>query len=132
MRAEALVLCGVSRETPPSLLSSERVLVTLEATQVVPGHPRLHSRGTPRVLPLLKKSPGSPSLSREEGLFPCFVGEGILAYLSHLKKRRSPIELEKNSSSRATILNVNSTGTLTLLLQLKRKADLHVSTRDEA
>ena len=92
MRAEALVLCGVLRETPPSLLSSERVLVTLEATQVVPGHPRLHSRGTPRVLPLLKKSPGSPSLSREEGLFPCFVGEGILAYLSHLKKRRSPLD----------------------------------------
>ena len=92
MRAEALVLCGVSRETPPSLLSSERVLVTLEATQVVPGHPRLHSRRTPRVPPLFKKSPGSPSLSLEEGLFPCFVGEGIPAYLSHLKKRRSPLD----------------------------------------
>ena len=33
---EALFRCGISREIPPSLLSLERVLDTLDATQEVP------------------------------------------------------------------------------------------------
>ena len=44
------------------------------------------------VSPQLKKIPGSPSSSPEEGLFPCFVGEGFPAFLSHLKRRRSPLD----------------------------------------
>ena len=60
MRDEALFHFGVSREIPPSLLSLERVIENLEPTQEVPRHTRLHSRGTPMVLPKLKKSPGFP------------------------------------------------------------------------
>ena len=79
-RAEALFLCGVSRKIPPSFLSPERVLDSLKATQEVLRHSGLHLRGTPRVLPQPKKSPGSPSSSREEGPFPCFVREGIPSF----------------------------------------------------
>ena len=63
MRDEALYLCGISREIPPSLLSLERFLDTLEATQKVPQHTSSHSRGPPSVPPQLKKSPGFPSSS---------------------------------------------------------------------
>ena len=76
---EALFRCRVSREILPSLLSLDRVLDTLDATQEVPRHPRLHSRGTPRVPPQLKKSPIFASSSRAEGPFPCTLGKGIPA-----------------------------------------------------
>ena len=92
MRAEALFCCSVPRGIPPSLLSPKRFLDTLEATQEVPRHPRLPSRGTLRVPSQLKKSPGSPSSSREEGPFPCFVGEGMPVFPSHLKRRQSPLD----------------------------------------
>ena len=81
MRDEALFHCGVSREIPPSLLSLDRVLDTLDATQEVPRHPHLHSRGTPRVPPQLKKSPIFASSSRAEGPFPCTLGKGIPAWV---------------------------------------------------
>ena len=80
-----------SLEFPPSLLSLERVLDTLDATQEVPRHTSLHSRGTPRIPSLLKRSPSFPSSSLEEGPFTCFIGKGILAFLSHLKRRRSQL-----------------------------------------
>ena len=92
MRDEALFHCGISREIPPSHLSPERVLDTLEATQEVPRHTRLHSRGTPMVQPQLKKSPSFPSSSQEEGPFPCFVGKGILTFPSCLKSRRTQLD----------------------------------------
>ena len=79
VRDEALFRCRVSREILPSLLSLDRVLDTLDATQEVPRHPRLHSRGTPRVPPQLKKSPIFASSSRAEGPFPCTLGKGIPA-----------------------------------------------------
>ena len=102
-RAEALFRCGIWRENPRSLLSPESVLDTLEATLEVVQHPRLNSRGTRRVPPHFKKSPGSPPSSREEGPFLCFVGEETLAFPSHLKRRRSPLTLKRNSRGRATI-----------------------------
>ena len=37
MQDEALFCCSISREIPPSLLSLQRVLDTLDATQEVPG-----------------------------------------------------------------------------------------------
>ena len=89
---EAIFGCSVLREIPPSLLSLERVLDTLEATQEIPRHTHLHSRGTPRVPPQLKKTLGFPSSSRHEGPFPCFVGKGIPTFLRHLKWRWSQIE----------------------------------------
>ena len=75
MQHEAPLCCHISREIPPFLLSLKRVIDTIEATQEVPRHTRLHSRGTPKGPPQLKKSPGFPSSSREEGPFPCYVGE---------------------------------------------------------
>ena len=60
-RDEALFPYGATRVIPPSLLTLEWVLDTLEATEEVPWHTRLHSRGTLRVPPQLKKSPGFPS-----------------------------------------------------------------------
>ena len=81
-----------SREIPTSLLSLERVLDSLEATQEVPQYTSLLSRGTPRVSPQLKNSPGFPSSSREEDPFPCFVGKGIPGFLSHLKRRWSQLD----------------------------------------
>ena len=79
--------CRVSREIPPSLLSLERVLDTLYATQEVSRHTRLHSRGTLSFPPQLKKSPGFPSSSRDEGPIPCFVCKGIPTFPSHLRRR---------------------------------------------
>ena len=67
---EALFYCGISREIPLSLFTLEMILDTIDATQDVPQHNRLHSRGTLRVLPQLKKSPIFPSSSRDDCLFP--------------------------------------------------------------
>ena len=89
MRDEALFHCSVLIEIPLSLLSLERALDTLDATQEVPRHTRLHWSGTQSIPPQLKKSPVFPSLSRDEGPFPCFIGKGIPALPSHLKKRYS-------------------------------------------
>ena len=57
MRDVALFHCGVSREIKPSLLSLERVLDTLDATQEFPRHTRLHSRGSTRVPPTSRGAP---------------------------------------------------------------------------
>ena len=92
MQHEAPLCCHISREIPPFLLSLKRVIDTIEATQEVPRHTRLHSRGTPKGPPQLKKSPGFPSSSREDGLFPCFVEKGIPAFPSYLKRSRSHLD----------------------------------------
>ena len=76
-------------------MSRKRVFDTLEATQEVPRHPCLPSRGTPRVPPQLKKSPGSPTSFREESPFPCFVGKGIPSFTSHLKRRQCPPDAQE-------------------------------------
>ena len=73
----------------------ERVLDNLEVTQEFTLHNRLHSRGTPRVPPQLKKSSSFPSSYWDEGLFPWLVGKGIPAFLSHLKRRRSQLETQE-------------------------------------
>ena len=100
---EALFPWSVSREIPHSLLSLERVLDTLDATQEVPRHNRLHSRGRPCVPLQLKKSPVFPSSCRDEGPFPCFVGKGIPAFPSHLKRRRSQLETQEELRGHATV-----------------------------
>ena len=45
-------------------------------------------------------------LAREEGSFPCVVGKEFLAFLSHLKRRRSPQERQEDLQGRATIPRV--------------------------
>ena len=102
-RDEALFLCSVSSEIPPSLLSLESVLDTIEATQEFPRHSRLHPRGTPSVLPQLKKSPRFPSSSADIGPFPCFVGKANAAFPLHQRGGSLNLTLERNSKGRATI-----------------------------
>ena len=73
---EAPFCCSILREIPSSLLSFKKVIDNLEGAQEVPRQNLLHSKGTPRVLPQLKKSPGLPSSSREEGPFPASSVKG--------------------------------------------------------
>ena len=80
------------REIPSSLLSLERVLDSFDATQELPQHIHLHSRGTPRVLPQVKKNHIFPSFSQDAGPFPCFVKKGIPVFPLQLKRRRSQLE----------------------------------------
>ena len=45
-------------------------------------------------------------VAREEGSFPCVVGKEFPAFLSHLKRRRSPQERREEIQGRATIPKV--------------------------
>ena len=103
MRDMAHFHCGISRETPPSLLNFERGLDILDVSQELCQHTRLHSRGIPSVLTQLKKSHVFPSSSRDEGPFPCFIGKAIP--LSNRTSRGGGLNLkfERKSRSRATI-----------------------------
>ena len=122
-------------------------------------------------------------LAREEGSFPCVVGQEFPAFPSHLKSRRSPQERREELQGRATIPRVpqmsqaitgkpvypalpgfssrgsthttvarvtalweslvgkprekatdpliHAKGSVTLLLELERKANVQAPTRDE-
>ena len=59
----------------------QRVLHTLAATQEVPRHTRLHSKGSTRVRPH-PEDPRFRLLAREEGSFPCVVGKEFPAFPS--------------------------------------------------
>ena len=100
---EALLSYGVLREIPPSLLSLERVLDALDATQEVPRQTHVHSRGTGSVLPQLEKFPVFPSSSQDKGPYPCFIGKAIMVFPSHLKRKRTQLESRENSRVHATI-----------------------------
>ena len=45
-------------------------------------------------------------IAREVGSFPCVVGKEFPAFLSHLKRRRSPLERQEELQGRATIPRV--------------------------
>ena len=104
-RDEAHFCWGVSRQITPNLWNFQRDLHTLAATQEVPRHTRLHSRGTTRVLPN-PEEPRFRLLAREEGSFPCVFGKEFPAFQSHLKRRRSPQERREELQGRATIPRV--------------------------
>ena len=87
-----LYLLQHHKEIPPSLLSLQSVLDTFDATQEFPGHIHLHSRGTSRVPPQLKKSPSFPSSSQDQGPFSYFVKKEIPGFPSHLKMKRYQLE----------------------------------------
>ena len=93
-----------SREIPPSLSSLERVLDTLEATQEVPPHTHLHSRGTMRVPLQLKKRPIFPPHLEMRVHFPHSSGKE--SHQSRCTSRGGGLNLkvERNSTGRATIL----------------------------
>ena len=63
-RDEAHFRSGVSRLITPNICNFQTVLHTLAATQEVPLHTRLHSRGTTRVLPTSRGVPFPPPSSR--------------------------------------------------------------------
>ena len=100
---EALFHCSVSREIPPSLLSLERVLDTLEATQEVPVFTRLHSRGTPSVPPQLKKCTGFPPHLEMRVHFPASSRKESLHSRRTSRGSSLNLKFEKNSSGRGTI-----------------------------
>ena len=83
----------------------QRVLHTLAATQQVPRHTRLHTGGTRESRPY-SEWPRFRRLAREEGSFPCVVGKEFPAFLSQLKRRRSPQERRAELQGRATIPRV--------------------------
>ena len=80
----------------------QRVLHTLAATQEVPRHTCLHSKGSPRIQPTSRGATFSPP-AREEGSFPCVVGKEFTGFPLHLKRRRSPQERREELQCRATI-----------------------------
>ena len=95
----------MSRLTTPNLWNFQRVLHTLAATQEVPRHTRLPSRGSTRV-PSTSEQTRFRILAREEGSFPCVVGREFPTFPSHLKRRRSPQERREELQGRATIPRV--------------------------
>ena len=104
-RYEAHFRWGVSRLITPKLWNFQRVLHTLAATQEVPWHTRLHSRGSTRVLPTSRGALFLPARSME-GSFTCVFGKKFPAFPSHLKRRRSPQERWEELQRRATIPRV--------------------------
>ena len=68
-RDEAHFCRGVSRLITSNLWNFQRVLHTIAASQEVPGHTRLHSRGSRRV----------PPTSRGDAFLPPSSGGGILS-----------------------------------------------------
>ena len=89
----------------PNLCIFQRFLHTLAATQEVPRHTRLHSRGSTRV-PSNPEEPFFRLPAREEGSFPCVVGKEFPAVPSHLKRRCSPQERREELQGHATIPRV--------------------------
>ena len=89
----------------PNLWSYQRVLLTLAATQEVPRHTRLQLSGSTRVPHTSKGAPFRPP--RSSGvILPLRGRERILAFPSHLKRRRSPHERREGIKGRATIPRV--------------------------
>ena len=104
-RDEAHLSRGVSRLITLNLWNFQRVLHTLAATQEVPRHTCLHSRGSTSVPPT-SRGARLRLIDREEGSFPSVVGKVFPAFLSHLKRRRSPQERREELQGRATIPRV--------------------------
>ena len=88
-----------------NLWNFQRILHTLAATQEVPRHTGLHSRGSTRVPPTSRGVPFPPPSSRGRS-FPCVVGKEFPAFPSHQKRRRSPQERREELQGCATIARV--------------------------
>ena len=103
MRDESLYGCGVSREITPSLLRLKRFLDTLEATQEVSRHIRLHMRGTPCIPPRLKKSPGFPYHLQMWVHFPASSGKESGRSPRTSREGGLNLTLDRNARGHATI-----------------------------
>ena len=181
-RDEAHFRRGVSRLKTSNIWNFQRVLHTLVASQEVPQHTSLHSRGCTRVLLTSRGAPFPPASSRG-GILSLRGRERIPSVPAHLKRRHSSQERREELQGRATIPRVtlmsqsfpgksifpalprlssrgsthttvargtalweslvgkprgkapdpliHAKGSVTLLLQLGRKAHVHAPTRDE-
>ena len=89
----------------PNLWNFERVLHTFAATQEVPRHTRLHSRGSTRVPPTSRGAPFRPHSSRG-GIFSMRGREEFPAFPMRLKRRRTSQERREELQGRATIPRV--------------------------
>ena len=89
----------------PNLWNFQRFLHTLAATQEVPRHTHLHSRGSTRVPTTSRGAPFPPPSSRG-GILSLRRRERIPAFPSHLKRRRSPQERREELQGSATIPRV--------------------------
>ena len=89
----------------PKLWNIQRVLHTLAATQEVPPHTSLHSRGSTKSRPH-PEEPRFHLLAREEGSFPCVLEKEFPVFLSQLKRRRSPQEMREELWGHASIPRV--------------------------
>ena len=83
----------------------QRVLHTLAATQEVPRHTRLHSRGSTRVRPTSRRAPFPPPIPRG-GILSLRGRKEFPAIPSNLKRRRSSQERREELQGRATIPRV--------------------------
>ena len=88
-----------------NLWNFQRVFHTLAATQDVPRHTRLHSRGSTRISPTSTVAPFPPPSSRG-GILSLRARERIPGIPSHLKRRCSPQERREELQGRATIPRV--------------------------
>ena len=93
------------RLTTPHLWNFQRVLHTLAATQEVPRHTRLQSRGSTRHPPTSRGAQFPPPSSRG-GILPLRGRDRIPSVPSHLKRRCSPQERREELQGRATIPRV--------------------------
>ena len=190
-RDEAHFRRGVSRLITTNIWNFQRVLHTLAATQEVPRHTRLHSRGSTRVPPTSRgasfpspssrggilslrgreRIPGVPVASQEEALstgkargtpgschhsqspadvsvhsrescFPCTSSTFKPRIDSHQGGTwDSPVGKPRGKASWESLVGkprgkaidplIHVKGSVTLLLQLGRKAHVHVPTRDK-
>ena len=88
-----------------NLWNFQRVHHTLAATQEVPRHTRLHSRGSTRVPSTSRGTPFPPPSSRG-GILSLCCRQRIPAIPLHLKRRRSSQERREELQVRATIPRV--------------------------
>ena len=162
----------------PNLWNFQRVLHTLAATQEVPLHTRLHSRGSTNVPPtsrgspfpppsskgvihslrVREKIPGVPVASQEEAL-STGKARGTPGSCPHPKSPPDVSVLSRGTClpftastftpridlhhggtwdspvgkprGKATDALIHAKGSVTLLLQLRRKSHVHAPTRDE-
>ena len=99
----------------PNLWNFQRVLHTLAATQDVPGHTRLHSRGSTRVPPTSRGAPCPP---------PCSRG-GILSLRGLERIPRVPVAFQEEALS-----TENARGTPGSCHHSQSPADVSVHSRE--
>ena len=100
-RDEAHFRRSVSRQITPNLCNFQRVLQTLAATQEVPPHTRLHSRGSTRVPPTSRGAPFPPPSSRG-GIFSLRGRERIPGVPLASQEEALPQERREELQGRAT------------------------------